>query len=55
MLSSGLTRLEDADPAVFQFRSKELGVLYQRLVGQFENRLLIIGDASPQFYFMPSA
>ena len=55
VLSSGLTRLEDVDPAVFQFRSKELGVLYQRLVGQFEGPILIIGDASPQFYFMPSA
>ncbi|WP_433279083.1 hypothetical protein ACQPZA_05920 [Pseudonocardia xinjiangensis] len=52
-LSGAMTRLEDADMAEFGFRSKEFGAVYQRLVGLFTERLLIIGRGSPQFLFVP--
>jgi hypothetical protein len=52
-LSGAMTRLEDADMREFGFRSKEFGAVYQRLVGLFTERLLIIGRGSPQFLFVP--
>jgi hypothetical protein len=52
-LSGGLTRLEDADKDNFRYLSKEWGAVYQRLVGLFAERLVIIGRASPQFLFVP--
>jgi hypothetical protein len=52
-LSGGTTRLEDAERGDFQFLSKEWGVAYQRLVGLFTDRLVIIGRSTPQFLFVP--
>lgn len=52
-LSGGLTRLEDADKNSFRYLSKEWGAVYQRLVGLFAERLVIIGRSSPQFLFVP--
>lgn len=53
-LSNGMTRLEDADSADFLYQSKEWGAVYQRLVGLFTDRLVIIGNSTPQFLFVPS-
>lgn len=52
-LSGGLTRLQDADPEEFAWRSKELGAVYQRLQGLFIDRLVIMGNSEPQFLFVP--
>jgi hypothetical protein len=52
-LSHGMTRLEDADKDDFLFLSKEWGAVYQRLVGMFTERLVIIGRSKPQFLFVP--
>jgi hypothetical protein len=52
-LSNGRTRLEDASKDNFKYLSKELGALYQRLVGKFTNQLVIIGNSTPQFLFVP--
>jgi hypothetical protein len=37
----------------FRYLSKEWGAVYQRLVGLFAERLVIIGRSSPQFLFVP--
>ncbi len=52
-LSNGMTRLEDADSADFLYQSKEWGAVYQRLVGLFTDRLVIIGNSNPPFLFVP--
>jgi hypothetical protein len=52
-LSAAMTRLEDADKADFSYESKEWGAIYQRLVGLFTERLVIIGRSRPQFLFVP--
>jgi hypothetical protein len=48
-VSGGMTRLEDADPAEFPFRSKDFTATYHRLVGLFVQRLVIFERATPPF------
>lgn len=51
-LSGGMTRLEDADKDSFPFLSHEWGAVYQKLVGMFTQRLVIVGNSTPQFMFV---
>lgn len=51
-LSGGMTRLEDADKNSFPFLSHEWGALYQKLIGLFTQRLVIVGNSTPQFMFV---
>lgn len=53
-VSGGMTRLEDADAAEFEYRSKDWVATYYRIVGLFSERLVIIQPSSPQVLFVRS-
>lgn len=52
-LSGRSATLEDADKTDFAFLSKEFNARYLRLRGLFNERLVIVGNSTPQFMFVP--
>lgn len=52
-VSGGLTGFDEANKDDFLFLSHEWGALYKRLVGLFTERLVIVGNSTPQFLFVP--
>ena len=52
-LSGGTVTLQDADPALFPWLSKEWGARYLRLHGGGDDQLLILGNTEPLAQFVP--